>query len=676
MLRRLGWAILVVLLATILGHSQATPGVTVTATMTDGQGNIQKTGYLHWQLFNCGTNVPQVSGGTPTTVVAQQFDMRPNPSTGLISGAVYGKNQIFCGNVTSTEWLVTTYKSSGQVSGTPQYYCLTSPGTFDPAVTQPCSVTPPPPGVLSTYGLFSNPPVYFTNALSATLNTAFNSGNMTWACWDGGNPAHALYPADVTLNQTTLVLTFTFLEPQTGYCVANAAGNGVVGIQPGASLSLSTGTFSSLTSGDCVQAFTGGLLTTVPFPCGGGGGVNVKQIDPANLAGWAGTMVDQWITAATTSLGAGGGTIQIAAGNYTIGNLGIIPSSNVAIVCDPGHGSVLTVSSSFAHDLYFASGITNFGLLNCVLDGGAPTNTNANDIVALVNVSHAQISNNIIRNTIGNGINAAYGDTYVDITKNEIYRTGPALPGVGTGINLGGYAVGPYPTSHILIAENQVHDGNIGIFLQPNQLTTVLTEDIDITHNRVWANANDGIGLFCSNLEAHGPLKRVRTVDNDVSCSGWPANGTGFSAACTAGYRQTGSTQSSNGVGIDYNCATEEQGVISGNGSHDNFFEGIDVSPQTFSVVNTSGTAVTWVSGDHFNTLWKTHQIVFINGGTNPYGISTCSSTISCTLLLTAGVQNGVGLTGNAMRSRTTVSANILYNNGTWERGERWTWRR
>jgi hypothetical protein len=51
-----------------------------------------------------------------------------------VFGSVYGKNQIFCGNVNSTEWLVTQYKSSGQVSGTPQFYCLSSPGTFDPAV--------------------------------------------------------------------------------------------------------------------------------------------------------------------------------------------------------------------------------------------------------------------------------------------------------------------------------------------------------------------------------------------------------------------------------------------------------------------------------------------------------------------------------------------------------------
>jgi hypothetical protein len=53
--------------------------------------------------WNCGNNVPQVVGN-PLAIVAQQFDMRPNPTTGVITGAVYGSNQILCGNVYSTQW--------------------------------------------------------------------------------------------------------------------------------------------------------------------------------------------------------------------------------------------------------------------------------------------------------------------------------------------------------------------------------------------------------------------------------------------------------------------------------------------------------------------------------------------------------------------------------------------
>jgi hypothetical protein len=71
-----------------------------------GQGNIQKTGYLHFELWNCGNNVPQIQGNS-FAIVAQQFDMRPNPTTGLISGSIYGEAQILCGN---THCTVTEYK--------------------------------------------------------------------------------------------------------------------------------------------------------------------------------------------------------------------------------------------------------------------------------------------------------------------------------------------------------------------------------------------------------------------------------------------------------------------------------------------------------------------------------------------------------------------------------------
>src|SRR5208282_3786366 len=133
--------------------SYAQPGITVTASLVDGQGNIQKTAYLHWELWNCGNNIPQIIGQS-NAVVAQQFDMRPNPTTGLISGSVYGNNQIACGTVTSTEWFVTEYKATNQAVANPQYYCLTAPGTFDPSTTQPCTYVPPTPGF---FNLFQNP---------------------------------------------------------------------------------------------------------------------------------------------------------------------------------------------------------------------------------------------------------------------------------------------------------------------------------------------------------------------------------------------------------------------------------------------------------------------------------------------------------------------------------------
>jgi hypothetical protein len=55
--------------------------------------------------------------GQSNAIVAQQFDMRADPRTGIISGSIYGNNEILCGNVESTQWLVTQYKSSNQKAG-------------------------------------------------------------------------------------------------------------------------------------------------------------------------------------------------------------------------------------------------------------------------------------------------------------------------------------------------------------------------------------------------------------------------------------------------------------------------------------------------------------------------------------------------------------------------------
>ena len=62
------------------------------------------------------------------------------------------------------------------------------------------------------------------------------------------------------------------------------------------------------------------------------------------------------------------------------------------------------------------------------------------------------------------------------------------------------------------------------------------------------------------------------------------------------------------------------------------------------TVVNTSGTAVTWVSGPQFSTLWQTKNIKI--NGTN-YTVSTYNSATSVTLTATAGTQSGVSFVVN-----------------------------
>jgi hypothetical protein len=84
-------------------------------------------------VWNCGNNVPQVVGN-PLAIVSQQFDMRPNLTTGVISGTVYGSNQILCGNVFSTQWLVTEYKSGTDVRDRMYRKNRAAPRTVPPVV--------------------------------------------------------------------------------------------------------------------------------------------------------------------------------------------------------------------------------------------------------------------------------------------------------------------------------------------------------------------------------------------------------------------------------------------------------------------------------------------------------------------------------------------------------------
>jgi hypothetical protein len=108
-----------VLLTVSLSLAQ-TPGVTVNWEMLDGQGNPITTAYLSFQLWNCSGQVAEVIG-YPAAIVQQQFTLTANPSTGIVSGAIFGNNQKSCGNIQSTEWIVQQYKATNQPSGIAQY---------------------------------------------------------------------------------------------------------------------------------------------------------------------------------------------------------------------------------------------------------------------------------------------------------------------------------------------------------------------------------------------------------------------------------------------------------------------------------------------------------------------------------------------------------------------------
>jgi hypothetical protein len=407
--------------------------------------------------------------------------------------------------------------------------------------------------------------------------------------------------------------------------------------------------------------------------CGGGTGGATVFVDPANTSRWKGTTIDSWIAAASAYLGPEGGTIQVAAGSYTVG-ASIQAASNVSIVCSPELESTLTATASLDAPLYSAGSpsnpVFNFRLLGCVLDGNRSSNPNSNIMANLTNATNGEISGNVIRNTLGFGVYLQYGNTYIKILDNEIYFIGPLLPGETSAVGVGYQPESG--NSDIAIRGNYIHDGSLGITILPSTTAINLSEDFDVSHNRITKMAANGILVYCVGLGSNGPIRDVRTIDNEVSCGGYPANGVGFDPVCAAapGLLQTGSAAAPDGTGVSYNCATEEDGLIAGNRLHDNFFEGIDVTPMTSSVVNTgagggcgSATALCWVSGDLFQPLlWKPYQTVLINN--IPSVIESCSSTTSCTLLKGPGNLAGGQMIGNAMRSRTTVMNNVLFNNG------------
>lgn len=396
----------------------------------------------------------------------------------------------------------------------------------------------------------------------------------------------------------------------------------------------------------------------------------VRYVDAANSAGWTGTTVDAWIAAAATDLGANGGTVRLATGAYTVAAT-ILPPSLVTIDCDPSLQAVLTASASLNAPLVHFNGVNHAGITNCKLDGNLSNNANSNDLIRVTSSTHINIDRNWLRNTIGNGIFLRSASAWIDITRNEVEHLGPALPSLGTAITSDNNAAAAIV--HVKITENRIHDGSLGIYVQP-AVSGTTTYDWEISHNRVYGMSADGMAIFSTNSASVGKTIGLRFEDNDSECHGWPANGTGFDPFCTAGFRQTGAVASSSGSGLDLNSANMEGIVVVGNTLSHNFFEGLDVTPQTITTVTTSngvlgacaGNCVQKTAGDSFNTNWVANQGVQING-TN-YLISSVQSATILTLTTAPGTQTGVAFVGigipDASSATAVVTGNTACDNG------------
>jgi hypothetical protein len=364
-----------------------------------------------------------------------------------------------------------------------------------------------------------------------------------------------------------------------------------------------------------------------------------------------------------------GGTLRIAAGTFSISSE-VSLVSNLVIECSPNNQTMLQAIASFPTTspamILISGGASHVRIEGCVIDGNRSNNSSSNlfDLVQVDNASHVDIVKNHLQNTQGNGIRLGYNNTgsvsHVRIEDNEIDHFGQPLPSTA-GIGIASIPGTGNGNGHIQVSGNLIHDGNTGMSIQPSEGSPSL--DFQISHNRFYSNVGDGFQVYSTGIGPNQPTQDVRFEDNESYCNGWPASGTGFSANCTAGFLQNGNTGSSGvGVGVNFNSATLDEPMIVGNRSHDNFFEGFDVTPLTYSTVTCNGTtSVTGTGGDPFNTAWKIHFPVRINSIN--YLIASVSSTTSLTL--TSNCPSGTGLSMSGISyTRGLVVGNAAYANG------------
>jgi parallel beta-helix repeat protein len=196
--------------------------------------------------------------------------------------------------------------------------------------------------------------------------------------------------------------------------------------------------------------------------------------------------------------------------------------------------------------------------------------------------------------------------------------------------------------------------------------------DVNIFGNYFWANVNDAVTATAF-VPSGGKILELNVSNNWMECNGWPANGTGFSAACTPGFMQTGATGSGGGVGVDIITNANQLVVrpsIIGNHMHDNVFEGVSVTSNvqacaavsTFTTVTETTPGLCGLSANQpFNTNWKAGETVAINSILYP--IAFVSSSTVLTL-----AKNGVNGNGGAVLPSymwATVEGNEIFNNGS-----------
>src|ERR1700730_3626533 len=303
------------------------------------------------------------------------------------------------------------------------------------------------------------------------------------------------------------------------------------------------------------------------------------------------------------------GKVELPMGTITI-SAAIAPPSNCAI---EGHGaknSILQADIRLNAPVILVSGKTRVTLSNFGSDGNRSANSNVFDCFQITNSTDTTIDRVRGANCISNGVAILYASSKITVQRSEFDRDGFALPssnGGGIGISPGSSAM-----SNIKIVLNDVHDNNQGIAAFNGSNSANNLDGLLIAENVIKSNATDGVNITSSGNQSGGKILAPRITGNESGCTGCPANGTGFSSRCAPGFLQSGSDPSPTGVGLDLIGALTIKGTVSANRAHDNVFDGFSNDAHLLTIVNTSGTAVTWVSGPKFNTSWKARQPIGI----------------------------------------------------------------
>jgi hypothetical protein len=358
------------------------------------------------------------------------------------------------------------------------------------------------------------------------------------------------------------------------------------------------------------------------------------------------------------------GKLVVPVGTTQISSTLTIPSN--CHVTGAGKGqTIIQASSTFPGGelIVIPTGASNVTIDDLAADGNRSVNSAGIWCISLDGASGVDLKGVTASNCLNQGVRLIGNNAHVHIEDSEIFNNGSAAASSqsGGGISVQ-YYTGLGTASDVLISHNKIHDNNTGILVSGSGVVGQDVNGVTISENHIYSNANDAVSIGASNV-AGGNINGLVVTGNEINCNGWPPSGAGFSVSCTPGFQQNGASQSQGGVGVDLiqqGLGTINRPIVSLNNIHDNVFEGIAPTTNITPIVSTSGTAVSWVSGPHFNVNLKAYQPVIING-TN-YFLSSVGSTTSATLTTSAGTQTSVtsnfpGYMGGTFTGNTIVNS-------------------